>query len=117
MEVIVNTKIEYLYRDADNYKVRNEVIIEGTITEHQKQIIEDCLDEGEYFIPHAVGLPERTLVDLGFAYREEADHPYFELSIGDISVTHEEPTECISVEEVVRNFVEAKGKWKEFEHK
>ncbi len=54
-------------------------------------------------------------MDSGFAYSEEADHPYFELSIENISETHEEPTECISVEEVVQNFLEAKGKWKEFE--
>ena len=32
----MNTKINYLYRDADNYKVRNECVIHGEMTEEQE---------------------------------------------------------------------------------
>ena len=32
----MNTKITYLYRDADNYKQFNEVIINGCLTKEQK---------------------------------------------------------------------------------
>lgn len=54
----MNTKIEYLYRDASNYKKINQVIVSGTFDEAQKESIQDCLSEGEYFIPRQVGFPE-----------------------------------------------------------
>ena len=47
----MNTRIHYLYRDADNYKVQNECVILGEMTEEQEQRIIACLDEKEYFVP------------------------------------------------------------------
>ena len=41
----MNTKIEYLYRDASNYKKINQVIVSGTFDEAQKESIRDCLFE------------------------------------------------------------------------
>ena len=38
----MNTKIRYLYRDADNYKVFNECIVQGEISEEQVCKILDC---------------------------------------------------------------------------
>lgn len=70
-----NTKIEYLYRDADNYKKRNECIVSGLLTAEQEQKILDCRSEGQWFIPHLVGLPEKQFDD----YDVESDHPWFEL--------------------------------------
>ena len=55
----MNTKISYLYRDADNYKRYNECIVAGTLSANQICTILDCCDMGEYFIPGQVGLPER----------------------------------------------------------
>ena len=55
----MNTKISYLYRDADNYKQYNECIVAGTLSAKQICTILDCCDMGEYFIPRHVGLPER----------------------------------------------------------
>lgn len=46
----MNTKINYLYRDADNYKVHNECVVQGTISAEQVAVVLECLDEGEYFI-------------------------------------------------------------------
>ena len=54
----MNTKITYLYRDASNYKVWNEQVLKGTITDDQIRIICGCLLDGEFFIPFKVGLPE-----------------------------------------------------------
>lgn len=54
----MNTCISYLYRDACNYKIHNEVIINGVLTSAQIDSIMDCLLDGEYFIPSQVGLPE-----------------------------------------------------------
>ena len=54
-EEMMNTRIHYLYRDADNYKVQNECVILGEMTEEQEQRIIACLDEKEYFVPSRVG--------------------------------------------------------------
>lgn len=108
----MNTKIGYLYRDADNYKVWNEVVIEGVLNDVQKQIIQKCLLDGEYFIPYAVGLPEKTFVDLGYRYDEQADHSYFELSIDNIKTTSEMQTvDSVNANRLIRNFILAKHKW------
>lgn len=38
----MNTRISYLYRDADNYKVLNSCVVEGEVTEEQKKTINQC---------------------------------------------------------------------------
>ena len=43
----MNTKICYLYRDAGNYKVHNECVIQGELSKEQIQSILDCCDMGE----------------------------------------------------------------------
>ena len=35
----MNTKISYLYRDADNYKMHNKCVIAGTLTTEQARIV------------------------------------------------------------------------------
>ena len=70
---MMNTRIHYLYRDADNYKVQNECVILGEMTEEQEQRIIACLDEKEYFVPSRVGMPERK-----FDTETDSDHPWFE---------------------------------------
>ena len=54
----MDTKICYLYRDAGNYKVHNECVIQGELSKEQIQSILDCCDMGEYFIPRQVGMPK-----------------------------------------------------------
>lgn len=57
----MNTKIHYLYRDADNYKVHNSCVIKGVLTPAQIDIILGCCDAGEYFIPNQVGCRKENL--------------------------------------------------------
>lgn len=110
----MNTKIGYLYRDADNYKIWNEAVVAGSMTAEQKQIIAGCLKDGEYFIPSAVALPEVTFVNFGFSYNEQSDGPFFELSIDDIYETQAAPTVAhLTVTGLVEKFQQAKGKWDE----
>ena len=45
----MNTKISYLYRDADNYKMHNKCVIAGTLTTEQARTIKDSCEMGEYF--------------------------------------------------------------------
>ena len=98
-----NTKFQYLYRDADNYKQWNEVILAGEITDEQTETIVDACD-GEYFIPEQVGLPiERPDDNI-----TEADHCFCELYHTYINLTDDEPTVDITVDELVKRFEEAK---------
>ena len=83
----MNTKISYLYRDADNYKKVNECVIAGALTAEQICAIKDCCDMGEYFIPSQVGLPERRFD----RYDPAVDHCWFELDEDSFSETIEPP--------------------------
>lgn len=107
----MNTKIEYLYRDASNYKVWNAAVVEGTLTEEQKGKIYDCLEDGESFVPHLVGLPEKTFVDLGYSYDEQDDTPYFELGEGNITDVHTDADTSLTAQELYENFLRAKDNW------
>lgn len=103
----MNTRIGYLYRDADNYKQYHEEVLEGEITPEQVQAIAACLDEGENFIPHQVGLPE-----VRFDTVTESDHPWFELSSETgFTLTNDSPTVNITVDELASRFQAAKGCW------
>lgn len=102
----VNTKISYLYRDADNYKVRHKAVIAGSMSEEQEKAIEDSLDGGVYFIPSQVGLPDDR-----FGSVTEADHPWFEW-IG-VEPTTNRPTLHVTAEELTAKFVDAANGWTE----
>ena len=69
----LNTLIGYLYRDASNYKVYNQAVIPGVLSDDEKQRIWKSLQAGEWFIPQLVGLPAKQY------HGTEDDHPYFEL--------------------------------------
>ncbi len=84
----MNTKISYLYRDADNYKMHNKCVIAGTLTTEQARTIKDSCEMGEYFIPRQVGLPERRFD----RYDPAVDHCWFELDEDCSSETIEPPT-------------------------
>lgn len=102
----VNTVVKYLYRDADNYKKRHNVVITGEMTEEQETAIEQCLDDGGYFIPSMVGLPDER-----FGAETMADHPWFEW-IG-VEATAGKPTLHITAEELVARFQKASNGWQE----
>ena len=102
----MNTKIEYLYRDASNYKVWNECVIRGEISEEQIETIIGCLNCGEYFIPEQVGLPATR-----FGSATEDDHCWMELDADGFSSTDKNPTENLDVEQLVQKFQEVDGCW------
>lgn len=106
-----NTKIGYLYRDASNWKQWNECIVEGIIDADGIKAIMDSLDEGEYFIPRAVGMPETR-----FAKWTDDDHAYFELNSDDFSYTDDEPDTGIDAETLIARFKAAAGNWHALEN-
>lgn len=107
----MNTLIEFLYRDACNYKVHNSCVIEGQLSDEQAQVIRDSLDGGEYFIPEQVGLSAERFTDI-----TEDDHCWCELYNDFYKATDEAPTESMTVEQLVAAFAAAKGNWDEVKY-
>ena len=104
----MNTRINYLYRDASNYKVPNDVIVSGIFSSEQISEIISCLDSGEFFIPSKVGFTEKK-----FEEETEDDHPWFELQADDFEFCNEEPTLNVSPDELVHLFQKEKDHWEE----
>lgn len=103
----MNTQIEYLYRDADNYKNWNHVIVTGTLTDAQIEEIISCCDCNEYFIPSQVGLPEERFEK----WDEDADHCWFSLEADSFSQTPLPATVDITARQLYENFLVRKGNW------
>lgn len=99
-----NLMIDYLYRDADNYKVWNTVVLNGTLTEKQIADIIGVLNDGEYFIPSQVGLPEQRFEKLS-----GADHCWFELSPESFNDVDDKPTVDLTATELYENFMKIKS--------
>ncbi|MCK5133782.1 MAG: hypothetical protein KAR40_16735 [Candidatus Sabulitectum sp.] len=98
----MNTKITYKYRDANNYKVWGEEVIEGTLTLNQ---LTPCLIDTEFFIPKDIGLP-----DLQPYPRTEDDHDLH--TIEELEETRESPTISLNAETLINNFPKARvGEW------
>ena len=102
----MNTRMEYLYRDASNYKSPNQVIVAGTITEEQKEAILQTLEDGTYFIPEQVGLDLYRGWDI-----TEDDHPFCELDVEKDFYETEEAAddENFTVDDLVAAFLSTGG--------
>lgn len=109
-ETVINTKINYLYRDAEDYKVHNKCIIKGTFTDKQKKQILDSLESGEFFIPGKVSLPAKQFENWNY----ETDHPWFELDEDSFEETIDSPTINVTANKLTKLFVESKGDWESY---
>jgi hypothetical protein len=49
--------IEYLYRDASNYKAWGELLIKGVFSETDINLLRSCLYDTEFFVPEEVSIP------------------------------------------------------------
>lgn len=97
-----NTKITYLYRDASNYKIWEEVVVSGHISFAE---IEPCLDGG-FFIASQVGLPDLQgrWGEMGYDFPSDDDHVYVEIDADDIHPTADAPTVALSASELLDRF-------------
>ena len=103
----INTRISYLYRDADNYKMQNSCVIMGVITEAQIAEIISCLDCGEYFIPRQVGLPEKRFD----RFDQKADNSWSQLRADGIEVKEQWSNIDMTVSQLLELFHKAKNSW------
>lgn len=89
-----NIKINYLYRDAGNYKEFGEIIFTNQDLKSLDEIelaIRKNLIEGEFFIPEKWNVPRLSFED----YSPELDHDYHEFE--SIEITNENSTENIDI--------------------
>lgn len=100
-----NTRLNYLYRDASNYKTCNSVVLKGAITPEMFEEMKSCCEDGyEDFIPEQLGL------DLIRAWETtEDDHPYAELE--DYELVPDKPTTDMTPEDLLEEFRKAKDNW------
>jgi len=71
--------MEYLYRDANNYKAFGQLLLTGKFNDIDTVEIKSFLDSGEYFIAEQVGIP--ALYSQLWKYSNGptfADHAYHE---------------------------------------
>lgn len=66
------TRVEYLYRDASNYKFYGDFTVDGELG---KADLEPFLFDGEWFVPMAVGLPHLLNLPIN-----EDDHLFHEIT-------------------------------------
>lgn len=104
-----NTRVHYLYRDAENNKVQNAYVVKGIVTENQQAAILDSLNKGEFFIPEKVGLDGERFGD----FDPEIDHPWFELDEDSFEATNDKPDTEMTAEELVEQFVACKDCWED----
>ncbi|MCC0006476.1 MAG: hypothetical protein H6872_15630 [Methylobacteriaceae bacterium] len=95
----MKTEVNYLYRDASNYKFRGSFIVEGAFSRAK---IEKYLIDEEFFVPKAIGLP--ALVP---EIRNEDDHDWhtFEECV---ETTDGEP--LLTARELIRRIKAAKAR-------
>ena len=94
-----NTRLSYLYRDADNYKQAMSVVFKGPLSLEQAERLVQALDDEDGFVPSAVGLPDLQ-EGMSTPWDPEVDHPFHELD--GLALTHEPATQ----EETAAAFLE-----------
>lgn len=107
----MNTRINYMYRDASNYKSFNTAVVDGILSDTDCHTIYHCCDGdgGQHlFIPHMVGLPEKTFEDFG---QYDDDHPWFEIGQFFAEGTNDAPTVDLTAKQLVENFRKMSGQW------
>lgn len=104
----MNTRFEYLYRDAANYKQFGDVIIAGVLDAEE---LYQLLQEELLFIPSKVGLPDLQPKEWSID-----DHIWHEVE--NITETTEQATIKMTADQLLECFrVAHKNKWYEFYEK
>jgi hypothetical protein len=91
-----------MYRDADNYKQHESVVLYGVLCESDIQKIFSSLDDEDGFVPSAVGLDDLQERNIN-GWQKDVDHPFHELLT--IKSTHREPTTTMTALDFLKRFV------------
>lgn len=90
----MNTRLEYMYRDGENYKQHGEAVVAGMICLAHLQ---PYYYEGEFFVPSEVGL-----ADLQEAPYLACDHVWHTMCAAE--PTEAEPTAEVTASELLARF-------------
>ena len=101
----MNTEVHYIYRDASNYKLCADVVVEGELSPEQMAEMQACCEDGEYFIPELVQIPRLRFKDAD----TDDDHDFHELE--SVEQTSAAPTLEISALALLALFQQHKDKW------
>lgn len=85
----MNTRITYLYRDADNFKESESVVVSGVV---RLSDLQPFLAEGLYFCPADVHLPHPGEKLTGGTFPGRSDDPWCELEADDFVYTMADAT-------------------------
>lgn len=108
----MNTGLEYLYRDASNYKRWGEVVFAGEATAELRERFANVLHEGEWFIAEQVRLPNVFLDDFPINDDDHCWHEFFAFVSTDAEVTDAYDR---TMEQLVTEFERVCGAgWREF---
>lgn len=112
----MGVRIELMYRDGDNHKAFDSVLLQGSINDSQIREIAHLCDEGCYVIANEIGLPspaEKLMAEYGDS---EADHVFTTLEqwedrLPDPSELHAdepEPRFGMSVDQLIERLRDAR---------
>lgn len=105
--------LEYLYRDASNYKAWGSVLLRGAVSASEEQDLTSCLEDSSYFVAEQVGVPVlyEMLYQLSGGMTED-DHAFHEFAA--LRAATQKEVEALpvwgSVEDLLRAFREARGR-------
>lgn len=102
-----NTEIEYMYRDASNYKAFANLVVAGVIEEEAIRACLASINEDNNFIPYQVGLED--LQPQMLTYPSADDHVWHEFESA--RPTDRPPTVTITAAQLLQNFQKIKGRW------
>lgn len=105
----MNTRIDYLYRDGSNFKTVSAIVLAGDFTPAMVAQIRASLDEGKFFIPGQVGLPDLQNRFSPALWDPDRDHPFHEL--GEIVQTDCDPSLDMTVEDFAGLMAAAADDW------
>lgn len=99
---IPNLRINYFYRDVDNYKQYSQAIFAGTLSMKQATAFVKKLETCEGFVPSSVGIDDLQ-IRMNNGIDTDSDHPWHELT--EISRTASLPTEAITAQDFFNRFM------------
>ena len=91
----MNTQVDYMYRDASNYKRGRTEVLAGELSAVEIAEILARREDSEFFIPAQVGLEElqhELWDEYDSGYPTTDDHVWHELQGEDIQLTEAAPT-------------------------
>jgi len=109
----MNSRFEYLYRDASNFKKWGEVVFAGGASELLAERLRKALHDGEWFIASQVRIPELFLDGYPLIQDDHCWHEFHALEAVD---TAPDDVENRTITEFVAKVERASAEgWKEFD--